>query len=665
MHLIANQLRRHVLSAVLTAGFTRPGKTLNRALKFCLVSGALVAVLTRAATGDSDAGFKSSFLSANLAPTAPAFSGFAVDSLGHGERLENAVLNDKLPVGSNQLEAIGKNTFRYTQRLADGTAVEVWRIKFSTNQITLHSEFVPETKVPPFLLLMDQKKNHATLLGHLLPGELKVSMPCVLHLPDHGTFRVTASTPEAALEYDARRRRPENFVRIAFPPATEAQGVVEYSLDVTLIYPKAPGLADNPLYDGYRRNFLNLIQLHPRLRTLANNSSSDVCGFCFWEYAELAAKAPPLADGLTVNDLLRASLDRVLDGGLTYGQAGYHSTPAFPEVAAWSPDIDSLDTLPSLLIAACRYVESSGDQRWASARFQQLTGLGRKMLAEDHDGNGLIEYPRSGNSGSWKPGDRPANWWDTIGFGNEDAYANALAYRACQLMSELAGDLRKPAEAEEFSSAARKIRLAYVPTFYDSKTGVLAGWKSADGRLHDYWFTFVNGMAISFGLVDTQRANAIMDRLLEKMDEAGYSRFEFGLPGNLVPIHRADYTDLRHRYGGPELADGSDAFQIYENGGATHCHAYWTIKALYQLGRAKDARKIYYPMLKSFAAGDFQGFDTNGLSKDWRDWQGRCHGYEGYLSDGYLALIAVADDVKTGQQVKLTSNKPGEEAAVH
>jgi len=31
---------------------------------------------------------------------------------------------------------------------------------------------------------------------------------------------------------------------------------------------------------------------------------------------------------------------------------------------------------------------------------------------------------------------------------------------------------------------------------------VLAGWKSADGRRHDYWFTFINGMAVAFGLVD-------------------------------------------------------------------------------------------------------------------------------------------------------------------
>jgi hypothetical protein len=179
---------------------------------------------------------------------------------------------------------------------------------------------------------------------------------------------------------------------------------------------------------------------------------------------------------------------------------------------------------------------------------------------------------------------------------------------------------------------------------------VLAGWKSADGKLHDYWFTFINGMAISFGLVEERTANAIMDRMLNKMREVGYDRFELGLPGNLVPVRKGDYTDSRIRWGGATLEDGSDGFQIYVNGGATHCGTYWTVKALYALGRVDDARRIYRPMLQSFATGDFQGFGENGMSKDWRTWKGACNGYEGYLADGYLALLAVEDDVKASRK---------------
>jgi glycogen debranching enzyme len=343
------------------------------------------------------------------------------------------------------------------------------------------------------------------------------------------------------------------------------------------------------------------------------------------------------------------SLDRVLDGGLTYGQVGYGKSAATPDAAAWAGTNNSLDTLPSFLIAGCEYIQGSKDEDWAKRRFDRLVRMGRQMLAEDRDGNGLIEYALSGNSGSWPSSGRPANWWDTIGFGHEDAYANALAFRACSLMGEVAQSLGRKSEAEEFTAAARQIKSSYYRTFFNSQTGLLAGWKSADGKLHDYAFTFVNGIAISFGLIEEKEANAIMDRLMKKMAEVGYARFDLGLPGSLVPVRREDYTDGRRRFGGSTNEDGSDGFQIYENGGATPCHAYWTVKALYRLGRVAEARRIYYPMLKSFAEGSFQGFCADGLSKDWRSWSGDCHGYEGFLSDGYLALLAVEDDLAAGK----------------
>ena len=141
-----------------------------------------------------------------------------------------------------------------------------------------------------------------------------------------------------------------------------------------------------------------------------------------------------------------------------------------------------------------------------------------------------------------------------------------------------------------------------------------------------------------------------MDRMLHKMDEVGYNRFDLGLPGNLIPIRKEDYLPGDKRWGCPQLADGTDAFQIYENGGATACHTYWTIHALYQLKRVADARRIFYPMLKSYAAGSFQGQipGSHHLSNDWTDWKGHGNGYEGFLVDGYLALLAVKDDIDAG-----------------
>lgn len=588
-------------------------------------------------------------LDLDFSTTTPAFSRFCVDSLGHGVFPANVILTEQLPSGGYTLQRTNESRASYRQTLPSQREVTSWEIEHSGSCIVLRSFYEPGADAAPFLLLIDQKKNHATLLGLPAVGAdgRRLRTPCVLHFPDQGTLRISASPSVIPLNYEARRRTPEYFVRIEFPSATAEQPQVEYTLESTLIHPTLPGLDTQPLYDGYRRNFLNLLQVNPRLGTLANNSSSDVCGFCFWMYSELALHTPELAPGLTTFDLVRLSLDRVLDGGLTYGQAGYTGTPEYPEAAPWSPPFDSLDLLPSLLIAGAQYLLAVNDHAWARRRLPELFQLGRQMLLQDHNGNGLIEYRLSGNAGSWSGTNatRPANWWDTIGFAHEDAYSNALAFRACSLLGEAAQRFGHADEASVFTEAARKSKAVYYPTFYNPSTGVLAGWKSADGKLHDYWFVFINGMAIAFGLIEDAQAHAIMDRLMAKFDEVGFTRFDLGLPGNLIPVRKEDYTHLEKRYGGPSLEDGSDGFQIYENGAATHCHTYWTIKALYRLGRVADARRIFHPMLQTFANGGFQGFGENGMSKDWRTWSGECNGYEGYLSDGFLTLLAVEDDL--------------------
>lgn len=300
-----------------------------------------------------------------------------------------------------------------------------------------------------------------------------------------------------------------------------------------------------------------------------------------------------------------------------------------------------MDSYPSLLIAASDYARASKDHGWIEKNYAGLKSWAAAMLAKDVDGDGLIEYQESGNFNSWKTGMRPANWWDTIGYGHKDAFSNALAYHALLGMAEVARMANHPDDAKMYSARAEKLRSVYFSTFYDPKTGVLAGWKSADGNLHDYYFTFLNGMAITYGLVPRAQANSIMDHLLAKMKEVGYTRFDFGLPGNLIPVRRGDYTIANHRSGGSQKEDGSDGFQIYENGGASGNYLYYTLQALYSLGRRKEADAILFPLLEGYEKGGFQGFGSNNMSYDWRTWSGVPWGYEGLLVDNYQALLAV------------------------
>jgi hypothetical protein len=608
---------------------------------FMFVLPTLCASLLGAAQGPvGSPQYGSPFMRVQLASDQPAFVELCVDSLGKTKWGANPLRPPARPERTYEVIRMGSR-FEYRLSGVPRNEAPSWTFEFSERQIRLRSFYSPSAPPPPLLLNINPHVNRATLLG-LMNDDGSVRLPALLHMPDRGTFRITSdSAKELAIGYDAFRhpdekQRAEDFVKVTFPAASASAPRLDYNLEVVAIYPDKPGIASDPRLDGFRRNWLNIFQLNPRVRALANHAASDVCAFTLYEYSAVAVRTPPLAPGLTALDLIRQTLDRYLSGMKAYGLAGYvPNDPTLP--------YDYLDTYPSLLIAAWDYVRGSKDEGWLKGNYEGIRNWAGKLLAMDRDGNGLFEYPVSGNSGIWdkKFTMHAANWWDDIGFGHEDAYSNALAYHALLGMAEMARRAGKADDARLYAARAEKLRSVYFKTFYHPATGVLAGWKSADGSLHDYFFTFVNSVAITYGLVPRDKANQIMDRLLAKMKEVGYTHFEYGLPGNLVPIRRDDYLEARQAWGGGVKEDGSDGFQIYENGGATACYCYFTLQALYQLGRRADADMILFPMLRAFEQGGFQGSGPSGRTYDWKAWDGTPYGYEGLLVDGYMTLLAV------------------------
>jgi len=586
-----------------------------------------------AALAASAGAVPSKYLRAVVSATHPAFETLAVDSLGKGKLSQNLLLAPAAPVRAYRIRKVNGVT---EYRLGP---TPVWSVAVSERQIRLRSSWSKEHAPERFEIAIDPHVCHATLLGRI-NEDGSVRLPALLHMPDYGTLRVTAvEGRRLPLAYDASRGKEGYWVKIGFPPATAALRQVEYVLDVVNIHAGPASVEHDPRFDGYRRNFLSILQLNPRFKLLANHSASDPAPLTYFQYAMVASRTPELAPGLRATDLLGDTLDRYLAGAKGYGMRGYRGVP--PENDHYP--YDSLDTYPSLVISAAEYVRGAGDIAWLKKNYAGIEAWAARILAFDSDGDGLIEYPLSGDSGSWPPvlKFRPANWWDAIGFGHKDAYSNALAYRAPLDMAEMAQVAGRGADSRRYRNRAQLLHKAYFPTFFNPATGVLAGWKSADGQLHDYYFTFVQGLAISLGLAPQDQASRIMDRLLAKMRQVGYNRFEYGLPGNLIPVRSADYITKERRWGGSHNEDGSDGFQLYETGGASACHVYWTLQALYQLGRREDADRILFPLLEGFEKGNFQGFGPGGLTYDWRSWDGAPHGYEGLLVDNFLALLAV------------------------
>jgi hypothetical protein len=596
-------------------------------MKIIISCALLFASATFAVAAESS--FRTPYYHATLAPDQPGFTELAVDSLGKEKLAVNVML--PLAASTRKYQAV-RNGPSVEYRL-EGSGTAAWTFTFTNKAIVLRSAYSQQHPPQPLVFGFNPILCHATLLG-LFDDSGAIRLPALLHFPDRGTFRITTPEKGLALAYDALRDK-EDFVRVTFPPATAERPSVEYRWEVTAIYPPVASIDNDPRYDGFRRDFLNILQINPRERVLANHAASDPVAFTVFLYSMMAAHMPPLAEGLTALDIVRQTLDRYAGGMKGYGMANYKDDPNLK--------YDFLDTYPSLVMASSDYVRASHDRVWLTKNYAVVKRWADQMIAFDSDGDGLMEYPVSGNSGSWPQqiALRPSNWWDTVGFGHKDAYANALAYRAFNDMAELARMNGRSDDASLYAQRASRLKAVYFDTFYNPATGVLAGWKSADGKLHDYYFLFVNGMAVTHGLLTKEQGNRVWDKLLAKMKDVGYTRFELGLPGNLIRVLPGDYADKNHRFGYSEKEDGSDGFQVYENGGATACWAYYTIQALRDLGRDKEADAILFPMLKGFEDGGFQGRGPNGMTYDWKDWNGGPHGYEGLLVDGYSTLLAV------------------------
>jgi len=595
--------------------------------------------------------YRSPWLRVGLRLDRPVLSWLAVDATGQG-RLERNLLKprggDSAVEGWDEAATSADASFKVSRR---GNAVryegvtlgdlETVDLTFTVEARAIH--IAVERRVPttylsgagssPLRLLFNAGVTPPSPMGRLA-GRASLAFPVLLHFPDHGTFLVTSGGDAANWHFTARREQREVELDLTSGVRRDEANAVSYqdagrsaaTLDLRLtgVYPDAARVDADPRLAGLKRGWLNIFAFRPDMGCLSNNTVSDTCQFCFYEYADQAYWTPPLFEGFTALDLVRSTLDAAFDGVKPlYGG----DTAVF------------MDSDPSMVIASWDVIDGRHDDAWLKRRLPDIERYADHIIAMDQAGDGLAESKRSGNSGSGGngAGEWSSNWWDVISFGWKDAYCIALDYRAFRCMADLERRAGESAKAAKYTAHADTIQRLYYPTFYNPATGILAGWKSKDGQLHDYWFLWVNGIAISYGLVTPAQGNAMVDKLQAKIKEVGYTSFKLGLPGNLVAVARKDYAG-GGVMGQPHRDDGSDSFQSYENGAATASFAYHYLQALYTLGRRQEADAIFDKMLEGYRDGVYQNGVGTGV--DWRRWDGTPCGYEGLLTDAYYALTA-------------------------
>jgi len=413
--------------------------------------------------------------------------------------------------------------------------------------------------------------------------------------------------------------RPEPFGPVTLLAGEYASGM---EFHVTNLEPALAFVARRKaVHPGLPRAWGTQFAFRPEHGGFSNNSFGVNAENCLYLAADLAPytrTSPPLP---SMTALLRYAVELAIKGGPGYA--------CFPEEAH--------DTAPSQLISAGRVYQAERNADWVRDVWPFLARRVRHICGSLNEQGFYICRRLSGNSRSFHTS---SNAWDTFCFGHADGYSAALAYRALRNAAVLARVAGDAGLAEQCAASAPRLRSAFVPTLHNPATGWLAGWRSADGELHDHAMHMVTALAAIYGILDEAQSRAMLGRLEAKRVANGLDDFRYGLAPQFEPVPARDHwvEGGWSRKEVPHRADGADTFGIFTNGGITPCFAGFYLRALSRFGFKETADHLSDQLLESFDAGRFEGC-LNGAECHTLD--GMPSGYEGTLSHNYHVLLAI------------------------
>ncbi|MCC6414455.1 MAG: hypothetical protein IT582_00890 [Opitutaceae bacterium] len=455
-----------------------------------------------------------------------------------------------------------------------------------------------------------------------------MTLPIAVHLPRLGTLQIASDSPAVTARFDAYRPQDFNALELklgeqALPNGNHLLTAGRHEAEIAFrLATPAVGLRDDApavAARALRRTYFTALTYRPEMATLSNNGASIPCAISMDTWASFYFElGEPLPD-FPAHELLRASLERWLDGGQSYADGHIVQNGSVHDAQD-----EYLMTGAAVLRGLADYLEQAASESWFQSRLDRIRARLAAMRARDLDGDGLIESKwRTGVSGTkqWS-----TCWFDVISFGWKDAFTNAILYPALGKLAGVFARHHLAAEAADLNAWAAQLKGNYLPTFFNPATGWLAGWRCKADKLHDHAFLMVNGCAITAGLVPDAQAKDICARLLAEMKAVGLPPAVYGLPGNLWRIPNEDLADIMQGY----------AFGYYQNGGRSHAQARHFVMALYRCGFTAEADRLLLEMCAGYADALVFGGAKSGV--DWRYWDDRPCGYEGLLTDQFGML---------------------------
>jgi hypothetical protein len=456
-----------------------------------------------------------------------------------------------------------------------------------------------------------------------------LSLPTILHFPGKGSILCSLAKGNCMGRFDSIRPITTNTfeLKVGVEPQLEGDyllpaGTHDAKLSLEVITPGFASLRDDaPLVarEMVRLRATTALVYRADTDTFSNNGNSMHCPACLDSWADNAVAFVPFNE---IDPML--FLQHTLERWLLEAPAYASGRSIIDDEHRYEDEYLICGT--AALYGLARFLDRHHDPTWFESFKSQILAQLDRMEHRDADGDGIIESTsRLGISGQhqWS-----TNWFDVLSFGWKDAFSNSFLYPALLGLGKVFRDHAMFQRAAALESWAAKLKQNFVPTFFNEKTGWLAGWRCKEGKLHDYAFLFVNGAAVAYGLVDPPLARSIMERLWKELKSSKFKEYTLGLPGNLWYIPDEDTATPQH--GKP--------MGTYENGGATHSQARHFINGLYKVGMVDEGDALLVKLSESMTNGS--AFGGVGAGVDWRTWDGRPCGYEGILCDQFGVLAA-------------------------
>jgi hypothetical protein len=475
----------------------------------------------------------------------------------------------------------------------------------------------------------DNRVTPSTVIGRLLErGETGlIAGDASWHFPRHGTMVISSDSDDVLVRSDSVRALDTNTLELklgeqptAFGDYLLPAGDFEATVTMRVATPALAALsAEAP--DAVRRmvdrHALTALPFRSDTATYSNNGASMHCTTTLNDISAIARVLDQLPGGIEPMELVGISLRRWLDGAPSYGSGSTSH-------GAHRLEDEYVQMAANTLTALARYLDWSGDEGWFTRHEERILAEVDAMLARDVDADGLVESSiRRGNSNEhqWS-----SAWADVISFGWKDAWANAALFETWTELAPVLERFGHPERAELVRAARAQLQSSYPSTFVNPQTGLVAGWRSKDGALHDYGFSLVNGAACASELLDLDTARGVMTRLLEHWRAAWVVDWRNGIPLSLWRIPESDIGGVI--FG---LPIGS-----YQQGGSSHHSARVIVDALNRVGLNAEADALLEALATTIA--DDSSFGGLGSGIDWRMWDGTPSGYEGQLAEGFSVM---------------------------